>query len=95
MTPEGRTKAALKRWLADRGVVYAYWPVPTGYGATTLDCLVCYQGCFWGIECKRQGVEKPTPRQAAVMRQIREAGGQTFLVTLDEDQQLRWLEVKR
>lgn len=92
MTPEGRTKAALKRFL--RGYTfYCYWPVPTGYGAATLDCLICWNGLFIGVECKREGVEKPTPRQAATMRDIRAAGGKTYLVTM-EGGKLKWIEIK-
>ncbi len=92
MTPEGRTKAALKRWLRERNA-YAFWPVQMGYGAATVDCLACVNGLFFAYECKREGIEKPTPRQAAVMNQIRAAGGVTLLVTMEKGA-LKWLEIK-
>lgn len=39
-TPEGALKDKIKKWLEARGA-YAFMPVPTGYGKTTLDFLVC------------------------------------------------------
>lgn len=92
MTPEGRTKAAFKRWHKDYNL-YGYWPVPTGYGAATLDYLGCWNGLFVGIEFKREGVTKPTPWQAATMKAIRAAGGRTYLVTM-EGEALKWIEIK-
>ena len=92
MTPEGRVKAKLKKWLAKSGV-YGFWPVQSGYGEATLDCLMCDMGKFYGIECKREGIRKPTPRQAAVMARIRAAGGVTYLVTM-KDGELEWIEIK-
>ena len=98
MTPEGRVKAKLKKYFAQlkeigRSETYCYWPVPSGFGETTLDCLCCYDGRFYGIECKREGIRKPTPRQAAVMARIRAAGGVTYLVTMKEGE-LEWIEIK-
>ena len=92
MTPEGRVKAKLKARLKAVGA-YQFWPVQMGYGAATVDCLAAAFGRFVGIECKREGVEKPTPRQARVMEQIRAAGGLTYLVTM-ENEKLKWIEVK-
>jgi hypothetical protein len=89
MTPEGRVKEKLKKFLGG----YQFWPVQTGYGQTTLDLLVCQNGRFYGIECKREGIRKPTPRQAAVMARIRAAGGVTYLVTM-KDGELQWIEIK-
>lgn len=90
MTPEGRVKAALKRDLASRRY-YQYWPVPVGYGAQSVDCLVCVNGKFLAIEVKREGVTKPTPRQAATMREMRKSGAVTYVVTM-RDGELVWLE---
>ena len=78
MTPEGLVKKELKKLLADIGA-YSHWPVPVGYGRSTLDVLFCYRGRFYGIECKREGVGKPTDRQACIMREIAEAGGGVWL----------------
>lgn len=102
MTPEGRVKAKLKKFLAGANL-YVYWPVPAGYGATTVDCLIWGkfknadypEGRFesWAVECKREGVEEPTPRQATVMRQMRKHGVKTYVVTM-ADGELVWLEQK-
>jgi hypothetical protein len=92
MTPEGRVKAALKKELA-RLNVYQFWPVQTGYGAATVDCLTCWAGKFIAIECKREGVEKPTPRQAAIMKEMRRFGALTYLVTLHEGE-LKWIPIQ-
>lgn len=93
MTPEGRTKTKLKAYLASMGF-YQFWPVQTGMGAATVDCLCCWKGKFIGIETKREGVEEPTKRQRTVMRQMRQAGAKTWLVTLDETGELKWIEIK-
>ena len=94
MTPEGRVKAKLKTHLKMMlEVCYSFWPVQTGYGEVTLDCLVLFGGRFYGIECKREGIREPTKRQAAVMARIRAAGGVTYLVTM-KDGELEWIEIK-
>ena len=98
MTPEGRTKARLKRYFEDVPGAWLFWPVQMGYGAATVDCFVLFktkEGLtkFLGIECKREGIRKPTPRQAQVMARIRAAGGVTYLVTMQEGE-LVWIEIK-
>ena len=95
MTPEGRTKKLVKEYLARKGA-FQFWPVPVGYGKQTVDCLSCWKG--WNgqlvaIECKREGLDKPTPRQAAVMKEMRKAGARTWLVTLEEGS-LKWIALK-
>lgn len=92
MTPEGRVKAQLKAELKFHGG-YQFWPVQSGMGAATVDCLLCARGKFFAVECKREGVEKPTPRQAATMKAIRAAGGRTFLVTMEKGE-LKWIEIQ-
>jgi len=64
-------------------------PVQTGYGATSLDFLACFVGEFHAYECKARG-QKLTPRQELVARQINAAGGNVFVVTLDEDNELNF-----
>jgi hypothetical protein len=91
MTPEGRVKAKLKKALAEQSC-YQFWPVQTGYGAVTVDCLVSIGGRFYGIECKAPG-KKLTPRQLTTMREIRKAGGETLLVTADTAGELEWTRV--
>jgi hypothetical protein len=91
--PEARVKAKVKEALRQRGFVWQFWPVQSGYGEATVDCLALNYGRFYGIECKREGIRKPTPRQAAVMARIRAAGGVTYLVTM-KDGELEWIEIK-
>jgi len=71
---ESNVKAAVKRYLKEIGAYY-FMPVQSGFGAATLDFLVCHKGKFYGIETKREGVRKVTPRQECIMRDIAEAGG--------------------
>lgn len=80
MTPEGRVKKAVKEYLTARGA-YFFMPVQMGYGAATLDFLVCLDGRFIGIETKAPGKRKDlTPRQRMTMAEIVAAGGEAFVV---------------
>lgn len=88
MTPEGRVKAKLREYLR-RQSAYWFMPVQTGYGATSLDFLVCQDGEFYAYETKAAG-GKLTPRQELVSRQIRAAGGHVFKVTIDKDGELEF-----
>ena len=63
------------RELLDEIGAYQYWPVPMGLGAATVDVLFCYRGWFYAVETKRPGVNKSTPRQASVLREVAAAGG--------------------
>ena len=65
MTPEGRVKQQVDKYLKDHGIYY-FKPVQTGYGATTLDYLCCWNGRFVGIECKANGNDL-TKRQRLIM----------------------------
>lgn len=78
-TPEGRTKARLRRILDEYVGIYTYWPVPTGYGNTTLDVLGCYRGRFFSVETKAEG-KKPTLRQTVEIRNIELAMGRAFVI---------------
>lgn len=73
---ERDVKKSLKEYLTKIGA-YQFWPVPTGFGATTVDVLFCYRGKFYGVETKRPGKRAATIRQALVMSDIAESGGQT------------------
>lgn len=75
---EATIKLKLRAYLTKIGA-YQFWPVQTGIGATTVDCLFCYRGKFYAVECKRPGVDVPTPRQGLVMENIRRAGGEAIL----------------
>jgi len=78
MTPEGRIKQALKKRLSELGA-YQFWPVQTGYGAPTVDCLVCYKGKFAGIETKAPK-KKPTLRQQLVMGAMKASGAKVYVI---------------
>lgn len=96
MTPEGKVKAAVKKVLTPRqqqGTLYAVWPVPSGYGESTLDCVGCYRGQFFAIETKARG-KKPTPRQSRCIDMMVAAGGKVFVVDSVEGAAMveKWLE---
>jgi len=79
MTPEAKVKAKVKKVLQDMGAYYAM-PMGTGFGNSGVpDFLVCYQGAFFGIECKAGG-NKPTALQLHHMSEIRKAGGVAFVI---------------
>ena len=74
-TPEGAVKAEIKKVLTLWGDdLYYCMPVQTGYGARTLDFLICFRGRFIAVEAKRPG-KGPTKLQAHIIEQIRKAGG--------------------
>jgi hypothetical protein len=71
---EKDVKKSLKEYLKAIGA-YQYWPVPMGYGSTSVDCFFCYQGKFFAVETKRSDVSTPTDRQGQVLRDVAAAGG--------------------
>jgi hypothetical protein len=75
---EKTVKAAVKKRLTELGA-YQHWPVQMGMGERTLDCIGCYRGLYFAIECKRPG-EKPTLLQDITAQKIRAAGGVTVVV---------------
>jgi hypothetical protein len=79
-TPESKVKAKLRKLLKDYPDVYTYWPVPSGFGKTTLDVLGCYRGRFFEVETKAPG-KKPTLRQQVELESIGRAMGKTFVIT--------------
>lgn len=79
MTPEGKVKAAISRVIADYKKVYKFMPVPSGYGPSSLDYILCVEGRFVAIEAKAPG-RKPTPRQKAIIGAIERAGGIVFVI---------------
>lgn len=83
-TPEGKVKQNVKNLLAEyeHYGLYQYWPVPAGYGASSLDCIVCFLGRFIAIETKAPG-KKPNPRQYLCIDEINNAKGATFVIDGD------------
>jgi hypothetical protein len=82
-TPESKIKTAVKQRLDAIGA-YQFWPVQTGIGTRTLDCLGCYKGLFFGIETKRPG-GVPTTYQLMTIEQIQAAGGIALVIDTIED----------
>ena len=75
---EAHVKKAVKELLKAFGA-YQHWPVQTGFGSPTLDCIGCYKGAYFAVETKRPG-KHMTPRQRLTATSIREAGGAVFTV---------------
>lgn len=79
MTPEGVEKKAIKEFLEKLGA-YQFWPVQTGRGKDTLDCLACISGKFWAIEVKSEDAalgarHGATKRQVLRLEEVEDAGG--------------------
>lgn len=89
MTPEGKVKSVVKDLLRKAGA-YQFWPVQSGYGAFTIDCLGCHKKAFFGIETKAPG-EKATDRQKATLAEIAASGGRTFVIDGDYEELKQWL----
>jgi hypothetical protein len=87
MTPEGKTKARIKKALNECGAKY-YMPVQTGYGETQLDflCTRTDNREFFLIEAKAHK-ENPTQRQQGIIDHWRAAGFVVFVID-DQDDKL-------
>lgn len=97
MTPEGKVKKAVKKVLADTerfGYIYSHWPVPSGYGKSTLDCLGAIKGLAFAIETKAPG-DKPTPLQLTYIDDMQRAGMVVFVIDGDTTELEKWLESVR
>jgi len=82
MTPEGKVKDKVKSILKSLGAYYAM-PMGTGYGnAGVPDFIVCYEGKFFGIECKA-GNGKTTMLQDKNLRDIETAKGVALVINED------------
>ena len=86
-TPEGVTKDDIKKLLAAYGdELYAFWPVQTGYGSRTVDCLICFRGLFIAVEAKRRGA-RARKFQERILDKIRDANGHA--ICIDSADELR------
>ena len=84
-SPEAKVKDEIRAYLKSQGA-YQFWPVQTGYGAATVDALVCWRGWLVAIEVKRPDTRpEPTPRQKSVLRDIAAAGGATVVAYSVDD----------
>jgi hypothetical protein len=77
ITPEGRVKKQIRDWLREKGA-YFFSPVQQGYGASTLDILVCWKGEFVAIEVKAEN-KNLTGRQEAIAKQIESSHGRVIV----------------
>lgn len=83
-TPEGKVKKKVKQVLK-RYNCWTDWPVPSGYGKSSLDCVGCIGGWFFSIETKRPGGTLTTLQHQTVVA-MQTAGGTVFVIdTTDED----------
>ena len=82
MTPEGKVKKEVKKWLEARGIWYAM-PMGTGYGRSGVpDFICCWQGKFLAIETKAPGREKNTTvAQDRELAAIAAAGGTALVIS--------------
>lgn len=79
MTPEARTKAAVKKEL-DKAGVYYFMPPANGYGRAGIpDIICCVHGYFLAIECKA-GKGTTTALQERELVNIKAAGGMALVV---------------
>lgn len=95
-TPEGKVKSRLRELLAQYDGVYTYWPVPSGFGKTTLDVLGCYRGRFFSVETKAAG-KKPTLRQTEEIKNIELSMGKAFVISGEDspvlEEMREWLDL--
>jgi hypothetical protein len=90
MTPEAKTKKAVKA-LLDASGAYHFMPPANGYGRAGIpDIVACVNGRFLAVECKA-GKGKTTALQDRELAAIRAAGG-VSLVVYDSAQDLRALQ---
>jgi hypothetical protein len=98
VTPEGKIKKQLRKLLDEfteqmnvtyNGTTFSvptlkqFWPVPSGFGKSDLDCIVCYGGQYIAIETKAPG-KKPTPRQDLQIAETIGADGYVFVIDGDQ-----------
>ncbi len=77
-TAEGDVKNSVKIVL-NKHKAWHYWPVVTGYGQRTLDCIGCHKGRAFAIETKRADLVM-TPKQTEHMEKMTASGMRVFLI---------------
>jgi len=78
-TPEGRVKEKTKKIIAQFNDIWTHWPVQTGYGEPTLDCIGSRKSHSFAIETKAPG-KKLTPRQNLTREKMKRGGVTVFVV---------------
>jgi hypothetical protein len=81
VTPEGRVKDAVKRWLREHRIWY-FMPVSNGMGVHGIpDVLCCHEGQFVGLEVKAPGKRNNvSAKQEFQMAAIVAAGGKCAVI---------------
>lgn len=81
LTPEGRVKEAVRKFLKAKGVWY-YQPVQNGMGVVGIpDFVCCWHGRFIAIETKAPGKRhQTTPNQNRVLQEIHDHDGYVFVI---------------
>ena len=81
MSPEGKVKAAVKKFLKAKGAWF-YMPVQNGMGRVGIpDFICCWEGKFYAIETKAPGKSgNTTPNQDRELQGIKLAGGVALVV---------------
>lgn len=81
MTPEGKVKAAVKKYLQAQGVWF-WMPVSNGMGQVGIpDFICCFNGTFIAIETKAPGkLSNVTANQQRVIDEIKAHGGLALVV---------------
>jgi hypothetical protein len=81
VTPEGKVKAAVKKYLQSQGVWF-WMPVSNGMGQVGIpDFICCYNGTFLAIETKAPGkLSNVTANQQRVIDEIKTHGGLALVV---------------
>ena len=81
MTPEGKVKADVKKFLKSIGCWY-FLPVSNGMGQVGIpDFICCFRGRFLAIETKAPGkISNTTANQDRVISEIKLAGGSAVVV---------------
>jgi hypothetical protein len=89
MTPEAKVKKKVVNILKELNAYYFY-PITGGYGKSGVpDIVGCYEGRFFGIECKA-GKNKPTLLQEKNLADITRANGLAFVVNEDNIEDVRY-----
>jgi hypothetical protein len=81
MTPEGKVKIAVKKYLQAQGVWF-WMPVSNGMGQVGIpDFICCFNGMFIAIETKAPGKRNNlTANQQRVIDEIKAHGGLALVV---------------
>lgn len=84
MQPEARIGKKIREYLESKGAFVFKVHGGPQMMAGLPDLIVCFEGCFIGVEVKQPG-QKPTARQLFVHSLIKRAGGEVVVATCVED----------